>query len=97
MKEKGAPMNGQNPNKKSTHSHGLRVVKAASSETLATQESLANSAPGSSKLKVCVSEEKALSDAAAVARKKVLRNPLLMQLNALANALDDEVNQILKL
>ena len=91
-------MNSQNPNKKSTGSHGIRMIRGAVADVATNVKTeLVQSTPQSSKLRVCVSEEKAASDAALAARKKLLRNPLLMQLNALANSLDDEIAQILKL
>lgn len=94
----------QNQNKKTTHAHGIRVLRSvvpesANAETSATAQAtiFAKSTTSPSKLRVCVSEEKVALDAADALRKKTLRNPLLMQLSALANALDDEVAQILKL
>ncbi len=91
-------MNSQNPNKKSAASHGIRMIRGAVAEVAASVKTdLVQSTPNTSKLRVCISDEKAASDAAIAARKKLLRNPLLMQLNALANSLDDEIAQILKL
>jgi hypothetical protein len=92
-------MNSQNPNKKTTPAHGIRMLRVEATEgsKAGTSTSAVVAATTPSKLRVCVSEEKAALDAAAAVRKKTLRNPLLMQLSALANALDDEVAQILKL
>lgn len=91
-------MNSQNPNKKTTPAHGIRMLRAQATEgSNAGTSTSAPTATTPSKLRVCVSEEKAALDAAAAVRKKTMRNPLLMQLSALANALDDEVAQILKL
>ena len=91
-------MNGQDPRTKSTHSHGIRMLRGAVADSpTKVDPNPIQIEHKTSNLKVCVSEEKAALDATIAVRKKTLRNPLLMKLNALANALDDEVLQILKL
>jgi hypothetical protein len=67
-------MDGENPNNKKIHNHGLRLVKGHAGES----NTSSNSKDGTT-------------------TTKAKKNPLIVQLSALADAIDADVNMLLKL
>ena len=79
----GDAMNGQNPNNNKNKSHGLRLIKGGGS---IDGNNIQTSEP----------PEQPVVTLSAVPKKSI-RNPLLTQLSALADAIDNDVKNILKL
>jgi hypothetical protein len=86
-------MDGQNNNPKNNQkpNHGLRLIRGGSSQqTIPSTQS--SSARAEFDHQVEITKPTLVTPS-----KPVRRNPLLMQLNALADAIDNDVKQILKL